>query len=261
MRVLRRYFLIYREFFKTSLSMEMSFRMNFTLQNFMNLAFLCSAFLTAGFIFDHIESIGFWNRIEFFFFLSFVFAVDQTHYFLFSANFWEFSEDVQMGNLDFHLLKPVSSLFIVFTRTVAVPGAVTALISYILVVYFGWKAELSLLAWLTLPLCLLMALALLVGLEVLISLLNFFTVAGHGVNQIRIQIQHFCRWPDFIYKNPLRRLMLPFLAITSIPSRWMLEFRYWDWMLMMFLGTGALWALILLIWPRALSALYESPSS
>ena len=261
MRALKKYILVYREFFNTSLSMEMSFRLNFFLQNLMNLIFLGTSFFAAGFIFDHIESIGFWGRTEFFFFLSFFFAVDQIHYLLFSANFWGFSDDVRLGGLDFHLLKPVSSLFAVFARTIAVPGIVTAAGSSILLVYFGWKAGLGLFAWLSLPFCLLTALALLLGLEILISLLNFVTVEGMGVNQLRLQMQHFCRWPDFIYKNPLRLWMLPFLAVTSIPARYMLDPGYWSWMLLMFLGTAALWAFVLLAWPRASAALYESPSS
>ena len=260
MKTLRKYTAVYGAFFKTSFSESLSFRMDFPLQTLMNLVFLCTSFLTAGFIFNHIEAIGFWNREEFFFFLAFVFAVDQTHYLLFTVNFWNLSRDVRLGNLDFHLLKPVSGFFIVFTRHLAIPGLFTVTMSYGLLVYCGFQAGLSLSAWIMLPVCLCLALALLLGIEVLISLLNFITVEGMGINQIRLQIQHFLRWPDFVYKNPFRLWMLPFLAVTSFPVRFLLDFQYRTWMALMAGGTVAVWLCVIFLWPKAVN-LYESPSS
>ena len=108
--------------------------------------------------------------------------------------------------------------------------------------------------------CLFLSIALLLGIEVLISLFNFFTVEGMGINQARLQIQQLCRWPDFIYKNPARLWLLPFLAITSIPVRWMLDFKYWTWLSAMIIGVLLLWFLNLFLWPRSLR-FYESPSS
>lgn len=260
MKAINKYLSLYKEFFKTSLSEELSFRANFTLQSLMNVSFIGVYFFTSFFIFDHIEHIGLWNEKEFLLFLSFVFAVDQTHYLVFSFNFWKFSDDVRLGHLDFHLLKPAPSLFIVLLRRLAVPGIFTALLTYLLVVYFGSQVGLSLLAWLSLPFCLLLSLSLLLGVEVLISLFNFFTVEGMGVNQARLQIQQLCRWPDFIYKNPARLWLLPFLAVTSIPVRWILDLHYWTWLIIMIFGSILLWSFILFLWPKALN-FYESPSS
>ena len=260
MKTLYKYGAIYREFFKTSFSESLSFRLDYLVQNLMTLSFLCTSFLTAGFIFNHIKAIGFWNQTEFFFFLSFVVAVIQTHHLFFSHNFWELSADVRLGTLDFILLKPASEFFIVFTRRLAIPIIPTAIMSYSLLIYFGWETGLSWTAWLTLPLCLFLAVILLLGIEVLISLFNFITIEGGGVNQVRIQLQHFLRWPDFVYKNPLRLWLLPCLAVTSIPVRWLLDFRYWTWMLVMILGTAAIWGCIAFFWPKAVN-LYESPSS
>ena len=260
MKWIYKYFSLYREFFKTSLSGELSFRVNFALQSLMNVSFIGVYFFTSIFIFNHIEHIGLWNKEEFLFFLSFVFAVDQTHYLLFSFNFWMFSEDVRLGQMDFHLLKPFPSLFIMLVRRLAVPGIFTVLLTYSMLIYFGLQAHLSFWHWLSLPFCLLLSLALLLGIEVIMSLFNFFTVEGTGVNQARLQLQHFCRWPDFIYKNPARLWFLPFLAITSIPVRYLLDMSYWIWLALMFFGTLLLWLAVIFLWPKALN-FYESPSS
>ena len=234
--------------------------MDSTLQTLMNLASLITSFLTASFIFTHVESIGLWNKEEFLLFLSFVFAVDQTYYLFFSFNFWEFARDIRLGQLDFHLLKPAHSLFIVFTRHLAIPGLVTAFISWLLMIYFGMKADISWIQWLLLPWLLCLGLMFLLAVEILISLLNFLTVEGLGVNQIRLQLQHLCRWPDFIYKNPIRKWLLPFLAVTSIPGRFLMDVSYWNWLFFMAAGAVILWSVILFLWPKALR-LYKSPSS
>ena len=260
MGTITKYLSLYKEFFKTSLSEELSFRVNFTLQSLMNISFIGVYFFTSVFIFNHVERIGLWNEKEFLFFLSFVFAVDQTHYLMFSLNFWQFSSDILFGELDFHLLKPVPSLFIVFLRRLAIPGFFTIFLTYSMVIYFGIQVNLSPIAWLSLPFCLFLSLSLLLGIEVIISLLNFFTVEGMGVNQIRLQVQHLCRWPDFIYKNPGRLWLLPFLAITSVPVHWIFDLTYWIWLVIMFLGVILLWSFIFFLWPKALR-FYISPSS
>ena len=260
MKTIYKYLSIYKEFFKSSLSEELSFRLNFTLQSLMNISFIGMYFFTSLFIFNHIEHIGLWNKEEFLFFLSFALAVDQTHYLLFAANFWTFSADIRLGKLDFHLLSPAPSLFIILLRIVAVPGIPTILLTYSMVIYFGIQLGLNPLVWISLPFCLLLSLFLLLGFEVLISIFNFFTIQGLGVNQLRLQVQQLCRWPDFIYKNPARLWLFPLLAITSIPVRWILDMSYWYWLASMFFGVILLWSIILLVWPKALG-FYESPSS
>ena len=259
-KIIYKYLSLYKEFFKTSLSEELSFRANFILQSIMNISFIGGYFFTSIFIFDHVEHIGPWNEKEFLFFIAFVFAVDQTHYLIFSFNFWEFSDDVLLGTLDFHLLKPAPSLFIILTRRLAISGFFTLFLTYSMLIYFGAQLDLSLLAWLSLPVCLLLSLFLLLGIEVLIAFFNFFTVEGLGINQLRFQVQQLCRWPDFIYKNPARLWLFPFLAITSIPIRWVLDMSYWSWLVAMFFGVISLWSFIIFLWPKALR-FYESPSS
>ena len=260
MKTIYKYLSLYREFFKASVSEELSFRFNFTLQSVMNISFIGVYFFTSIFIFDHVEHIGLWNKTEFLLFLSFALAVDQTHHLIVAANFWEFSEDVRLGRLDFHLLKPFPTLFTVLFRRLAIPGIFTVILTYSMVIYFGIQLDLSFLVWLSLPFCLCLSLFLLLGIEVFIAFFSFFTVEGTGINQARLQVQHLCRWPDFIYKNPARLWLFPLLAITSIPVRWILDMSYWSWLVAMFFGVLLLWFFIILLWPKALN-FYESPSS
>ncbi|MBC6415775.1 MAG: ABC-2 family transporter protein [Bdellovibrionales bacterium] len=258
---MRQYLQIYKEFFLISLAEELSFRLNFLLQSLMNISFLGVYFLSSFFIFDHVSLIGLWTKEQFLFFLSFALVIDQIHYLLFSFNFWVFSENIRTGYFDFILLKPVSSFFIVFFKEVAITGILTVILTLPILIHFGLKLELSFWIWLSLPVCLFFALALLLGLEVIISLLNFLTVEGMGVNQMRLQIQQLTRWPDFIYKKNIKWFLFPFLAITSIPVHSMLDRSYWFYFIGMMLGVFILWTLILFwLWPKG-TRYYESASS
>ena len=258
---MKKYFSVYKEFFKTSLSEDLSFRENFVLQSLMNSCFIGVYFFTSIFIFNHVEHIGMWNKEQFLFFLCFALFIDQLHYFMFAFNFWIFSDDVRIGSFDFTLLKPISSLFITFFKRLATPGVFTILIAFCLLVYFGFQSGLSFWMWLSLPVCALLALALLLSIEVVIAMFNFFTIEGIGINQARLQVQQLYRWPDFIYKNPIRFFLIPFLAITSIPVRYLLDFNYWTWLAVLALLACLLWLVIIFyLWPKALG-FYESASS
>ena len=258
---MKKYLLIYKEFFKTSLSEALSFRFNFVLQFFMNICFIGAFFFNSIFIFQHVDLIGLWNKEEFLFFLSFVLFLNQTHFFLIADNYWYFSENIKIGNFDFTLLKPISSLFITFFSRLMISNFSTVLISFCMLIYFGLQLDLSLAVWLSLPFCFFLSIALLCGIEIIVSLLNFFTIEGMGINQIRIQIQQVSRWPDFIYQKQLRFFLIPFLAISSIPVRWILNTSYWSWLLIMVVSTFTLWfCIIVWLWPKGLRW-YESASS
>ena len=257
----KHYFQIYIEFFKASLAESLSFRVNFLIHSLMHICFMTVYFFTSIFIFNHVEQIGLWKKEEFLFFISFVLLVEQIHFFMLSLNYWIFSGDIRTGSFDFVLLKPISSIFYTFFNHIAIFGVFTILAALSTLIYFGTQLGLSLGVWISLPLCLFSSLALLMGIEVIISLLSFFTIHGIGVNQARLQVQKLTRWPDFIYKNPARFLLVPFLAITSFPVRWILNFNYWFWFVLMLAGAFLGWLLIIFwLWPRALN-LYESASS
>ena len=258
---MKKYLLIYKEFFKTSLSEALSFRFNFILQFFMETCFIGAFFFNSIFIFHHVDFIGIWNKEEFLFFISFVLLSDQIHYLLVAGNYVGFSNSLLTGDFDFTLLKPISSLFITFFHRLTIPCFSTILISLCLFIYFALQLDLSLAVWLSLPFCLFLSLALICGISISISFLCFFTIEGGGINQIRSEMQYMSSWPDFIYKKYFRFFLMPFLAATSIPVRWILNTSYWSWLLIVILATVTLWfCIIFWLWSKGLN-FYESASS
>lgn len=258
-----KYLRVYREFINTSFAEATSFRVSFFLLIIMDLFFYCVTLSSVYFIFDHVPNIGPWQRDTFLFFIAFLLVVDQLHMSLISEGFWEFSDQIRTGKLDFILLKPIGSIFNVFFRHIRPASFVNFIPVWSVMIWFGLRLDLAWYSWLLLPLLVIFSLTLLVSFEILVSMLMFMTVESFGINFLRMEFQKLSRWPDFVYRFYTRKFftfVVPILLIGSAPVRFLLELR--DWHLLGYMGaaTVVLWAAIRHAWQFGLRH-YESASS
>lgn len=240
-----------------------SFRLHFILLIIMDQIFYLSLLASVDFIFDHVPRIGSWGRPEFMFFISFMLAVDHLHMTFVSESFWDFSFDLRTGRLDFILLRPLNTLFSIFARQIRPASLFNFFTPWGFLIYFGAQLDLSGLAWVFLPGLVVLALLLLTSIEILFSMLMFWTVEAFGINFLRMQLQQISRWPDFIYQGTARRLFtfaIPILLVGSAPVRFLLDPSAWRGLLWSGLSLIVLWLLIGLAWQRGLRS-YESASS
>lgn len=263
---LRKYARVYRQFVTTSLSEQMSFRLNFASLLVLEVLFFAVAMGGIFVLFEHIERIGDWERPEFLFFTSLAFFVDILFMTLFATNFWEFSTDLRMGNLDFVLTKPVSSLFMVFCRRISAGGLITSAWGLGSVVYFGsqlpesWTAE----RVGVFVVFMFAAMMLKVGLEILVGTLMFITVEGEAINLLRLNLQVIQKQPDFVYGPWFRTafsFVYPLLLVTSVPAHVMVEERWPVYVTaFFFVSIAYVWLMVAWAWRRGLRR-YESASS
>jgi ABC-2 type transport system permease protein len=263
---IRKYARVYRGFVTTCLSEQMSFRLNFASLLLLEVLFFAMAIGGIFVLFEHIERIGDWTRPEFLFFTALAFYVDILFMTLFAANFWEFSADLRMGNLDFVLTKPVSSLFMVFCRRISVGGLVTSTWGLGAVIDFGaqlpeaWTAE----RIGVFVVFMVAAMALKVGLEILVGTLMFVTVEGEAINLLRLNLQVIQKQPDFVYGPWFRAafsFVYPLLLVTSIPGHVMVDERWPAYATaFFFVSIAYVWMMVRLAWRRGLRR-YESASS
>jgi len=257
------YFKVYKEFVSTCFSQAMSFRVNFIFLILMDLVFYATNIFTVTFIFDYVDTIGPWNRDQFLFFTAFMIAVDHMHMTFCSENFWWFSDDLKRGNLDFILLKPMSSIFTVFFRRMR-PGTLPNIITtWGLMIYFGNACGFVWWQWALLPPLLLISFAFIISLEIIISISMFWLTEGHGVNFFRMQLQRFSQWPDFVFMYFTRKTLtffFPILLVGSAPVRLMYDLRDWKYFALMLLYMGLSWIIIKALWSLGLKQ-YESASS
>ncbi|MCO4782291.1 MAG: ABC-2 family transporter protein [Candidatus Cloacimonetes bacterium] len=261
--ILKHYASVYHGFLQTSLSEATSFRLNFFLFIIMDIIFFCSSVMSVHIIYQHIEKIGIWSLTEFMFFLSFSLLVDQIHMAFIAENFWYFSDDIRMGNLDFFIIKPISTIFSVFFRHIRPASCINILFTGAYFVYCSKQAGLSNLFILVSPLFVILALLLMVSLEILLSCSMFFMVESMGINFLRMQFQKLSRWPDFVYGYMSQKVFtfaIPILLISNAPIKFLLNPTDITPLLYMLIAIVVTILLIRIAWAHGLRA-YESVSS
>jgi ABC-2 type transport system permease protein len=267
--MLKRYLKVFYQSFLNNIAVEMSFRLNFILI-FVVEALWLSVLLGMIYIqFQHVDHIGPWNRQEYYLFATFVSIFDNFFLAIFAPNFWNFSETLRTGSLDFLLTKPMNSLFLMLTQVQRFSGLISALFSTGILIYFAFQLERDWKLWHYLALgCLfLVSLVLRVGMEVLVGSLMFVTIEGEAINVFRINLQAFAKNPAFIYTGALGFFVtriFPLCLVTYLPIDWMLSSHsgaYFFKIIGIFVFfSGIIWWIALKVWAWGIRH-YESASS
>lgn len=263
LKTIKHYISVYQGFLQTSLSEATSFRLNFFLFIIMDIIFYFSSVMSVHIIYQHIENIGVWSLTEFMFFLSFSLLIDQIHMAFIAENFWYFSDDIRMGNLDFFIIKPISTIFSVFFRHIRPASTINIIFATAYYIYCAKQVGLSNGMILISPLFLMLALILMVSLEILLSCCMFFMVESMGINFLRMQFQKLSRWPDFVYGYMSQKVFtfaIPILLITNAPIKFLLDPSKIEPIALMILAVIVTIYLIRIGWSYGLRA-YESVSS
>ncbi|HET9239304.1 MAG TPA: ABC-2 family transporter protein [Oligoflexus sp.] len=264
MHGLMRYWGVYREFLANAFAEASSYRLHFVLLIVMDQLFYFSSLGSVSFIFDHVNAIGPWERDEFMFFTAFMLAVDHLHMTFISESFWNFSFDLRTGRLDFVLLRPLNTIFSIFFRYIRPATMINFVTPWAFLIHFGRAVDLGVGQWVSVPFLVVASLVFLVSIEILISMLMFWTVEAFGINFLRMQLQNISRWPDFVYRGVARRfftLVIPVLLVGSAPVKAVLNPEEdASGLLWMLIGLVLIWVAIRFVWKLGLRS-YESASS
>ncbi len=263
LKSIKHYLSVYKMFVSTCFTMASSFRLNFILLIAMDVFFYISALATVSFIYDHVQTIGPWNKDQLLFFISFMLAVDHLHMVLISESFWNLSREVKTGGMDYILLRPLSSIFTTFFRYFRPSSIINIFVVWSFLINYGMNLNFTLTNWLLLPILLIMAFTLLALIEFIISTSMFWLTEGLGINFLRMQMQQLARWPNFIYSSMSRKVLttaLPVLLIGSAPVHFLFDYSQWHLLIYLFIAIIVCSIVLKVIWGIALKS-YDSASS
>src|SRR6266404_3498818 len=125
MNVLR-YLRLYGELWKNSIVREMGFKANFLLWIVTELLWFALQLTFITVIYSHTDHIGDWSKWEVVLLIGASHFIQQIFQAFFLTNCVELSELIRTGRLDFMLLLPVSTRFIISLRKVDLGGFVNA---------------------------------------------------------------------------------------------------------------------------------------
>ncbi|MDJ0522620.1 MAG: ABC-2 family transporter protein [Planctomycetota bacterium] len=260
-----RYARLYVYFLRFSFSRAMEFRVDFFFRIFMDALFYAVTLAFFWVMYRHSPFMGGWNFDQALVFAAAVFLNDALHMTLFSNNLWWFPIFVNKGDLDYYLVRPVSSLFFLSLRDFAANSFVNLLLAFAIVVWSLLRYPEPLGADRIALFAVLLLLGLFVG-----YLLNFIFLVpvfwmhnASGLRETYFGLSQLSSRPDGIFTGWVRRLLtsiLPFALIVSFPTRALFEAEI-GWIVLQLVGIAVgLFAVLMLLWRLGLRA-YASASS
>ena len=265
MNTLTRYFRLYLHFLRFSWSRAMEFRVDFYFRVFMDAVFYVVNIAFFSVLYRHTSFLGGWNLDQIYVFVCSYLFVDALYMTVFANNMWWLPLFINRGDVDYYLVRPVSSLFFLSLREFAANSFLNLLMAGGLV---AWSV-------LRYPEALGVGrIALFVGFLVLgtfimylVRLLfvipTFWLHSGTGLRELSWSMTDLAERPVQIYDTWLRRALLtvlPIAFIASVPTAVLFEGLTPQRLLLSVAVTGGLLTVAIWIWHRGLTA-YSSASS
>ncbi len=221
---LRRYFAIYCALWKNSVTREMNFKSNFLLWIVVELLWFGLQLSFIGVLYLHTKTIGSWTQWQVVLLIGASHFIQQIFQAFFLINCTNLSELVRNGKLDFLLMLPVNSRFVTSLRQVDLGAFVNALSSVGVMVYAGYRLNLS-----PSPVQILSFLGLCIAgvlihysLMFLLASISFWTVRAQGIVWGYYNLFQIARMPDEAFRGAFRIVFtfaVPMLLVSNVPVR------------------------------------------
>ncbi len=220
---------LFLTFARNSLIRDMTFRANFLIELVTSVSWML---MNLGFyilVYQYTSSIGGWDRYQFFVFIATTLLVNGIVQAFFMPNAEELSELVRTGGLDFALLKPVDTQFLLSLQRVNWASLGNFVLAIVLLWYSLAKMDsVPTTAWAYVLYPLYVVLGALVLYAVMISLAatSIWLGRNQSLYDFWFYITNFSRYPMEIYKgpwgDPLRNVftfIIPILVVINVPAR------------------------------------------
>jgi ABC-2 type transport system permease protein len=225
------YLRVFLTFARNSLVRDMTFRANFLIDTVASTAwvFLNLAFYTL--IFHYTPAIGAhsgWEKYPFFLFLSTALLINSLVQAFFMTNADDLSEMVRTGTLDFALLKPIDTQFLVSLVRIEWSALGNFVVGLGLIVYSMYALHYmpGLVQIVLYPIYIVCGVATYYSLMIAWASTSVWLGRNQTLFDFWFYITNFSRYPMEIYDGPwgtpLRRLFtfcLPVLLVVNVPAR------------------------------------------
>jgi ABC-2 type transport system permease protein len=218
-----RYLRLWRQFVITAFVREAEYRVNFVIGIGEGLAQLALAVVSFWLLYRFTDQVAGWSQAEVLLLVGVYRIVDGLISMQIAPNMRAITGYIRRGEMDFMLLRPVSSQFLVSLRTLDLPEAANVLIGLALAIYAGslagvrWSAA-NVLAAGAFGLS---GLALLYTLWFVLMTFSFWLVQVDNLDTFFYSLFETARYPVVFFKGLLRGLLtfvLPVAFATTFPA-------------------------------------------
>ena len=263
---LAHYASIYAALWRNSVVREMQFKVNFLLWIVVELLWFALQLTFIAVIYSHTDRIGDWTSWQVVFLMGTSTFIQQIFSALLLSNLVHLSEDIRTGKLDFMLLLPVNTRFLISLRQVDLGGFVNAAVACAVMVYAGAQLDLRPSFGQCAGFLLLVLAGLLVhySLMLMLAATSFWTVRAQGIVWGYYNLFNIARLPDAAFRGLFRVVFtyaLPMLLVANVPAKLITEKLQSHWeLLLLFAMAVMLFVISEFVWRRSVRH-YTSASS
>jgi len=170
-----------------------------------------------------------WDKYQFFVFIATSMFINSIVQMFFMTNADEFSELIRTGGLDFALLKPIDTQFLISLRKIEWSSLANFIVAVVLMAYALPRVDgFHLTIWQVLlyPIYVAMGIGILYSLTIVLSALSVWLGRNTSIYDFWFYITTFSRYPMEIYSGPIGgwirwgfTFVLPILIVVNVPAR------------------------------------------
>jgi ABC-2 type transport system permease protein len=219
-----RYLSVYAALWKNSVTREMTFKGNFLLWILVELLWFGLQLSFISVLYLHTEHIGTWTKWQVVLLIGASHFIQQLFQAFFLLNCTNLSELVRTGKLDFLLLLPVNTRFVVSLRQVDLGGFVNASFAVAVMAYAARQMHLvpSVLQVVGFLVLCVAGIAIHYSLMFLLAAICFWTVRAQGIVWGYYNLFNIARMPDEAFGGLFKAVFtfaLPMLLVSNVPTR------------------------------------------
>lgn len=260
-----RHFRAYLALVRFSLSRTLEFRFDFFFRFIMDCVFYALSIAFFEILFLHTNTLAGWGRHEILLFLAGGLLIDGVFMTMMARNLWEFPSLVNKGELDFHIIRPVSTIFFVLTRNFEFASFMNVLVALGIMIYAinMFPDPLTFYQILGYVFLLLNGLVLMICLRLFTVLPVFWTHSDLGFHMLYMSIDQVTERPEVIFRGISHLIfttIFPFIIMTSFPARWFFGTLTWPEFTYAVALSAIFISIVAWVWKRGLK-IYSSASS
>ncbi len=246
---IKRYLTIYAALWKNSVAREMSFKGNFILWIVVESLWFALQLCFVSVIFSQTNSVGSWTQWQMVLLVGASNFIQQVFQAFCLVNCTNLSELVRTGKMDFLLLLPINTRFIVSLRQVDLGGFVNALFAIAVMLYASSKLNLHPTFAQLAGFSVLCFVGILIhySLMFMLAAISFWTVRAQGIVYGYYNLFNIARMPDDAFRGAFKAAFtfaLPVLLVTNVPVRVLADKITSPSSWLVLLGLCAFWALV-----------------
>jgi ABC-2 type transport system permease protein len=243
--------MIYGALWRNSVTREMSFKGNFLLWVLVELCWFGLQLAFVGVIFSQTDKVGTWTAWQVVLLTGTSNFIQEIYQAFFLVNCTNLSELVRTGKMDFLLLLPVNTRFVVSLRQVDIPSFANAAFAACVMGFAAHKLQLHPTAMQFLGFGALCLAGLLVhySLMFMLASISFWTVRAQGIVYGYYNLFNIARLPDeaFAQSRVFKAVFtfaLPVLLVSNVPVRVLADKISSPAMWGVLIGLGVAWAAV-----------------